>query len=132
MEIKNARTSRVENYLNMLLTKYGVSDRIFISNLPVNILKEWNDFVLIDVGMGRDLGAYHSFSVNIFLYGRPIGQSQQKNVKVIDAMEEKMDKAIKEEGSKYYHLTANWRDADYDDTRNFHFNVINITLLAND
>ena len=63
-----ARTSRVENYLNMLLTKFGVSKNIFISQFPVNIKSEWNDMVLIDVNGGGNKNAYNTYSANIFLY----------------------------------------------------------------
>lgn len=125
-----ARTSRVENYLNMLLTKFCVSKNIFISQFPVNIKSEWNDMVLIDVNGGGNKNAYNTYSANIFLYGRPIGDSLKKNVKVIDAMEEKLDEAIKNSTSEHYSVTVNFRDADYDNTRNFHFNVVNVMVIA--
>ena len=117
-----ARTSRVENYLNMILTKFGVSKNIFISQFPVNIKSEWNG--------GGNKNAYNTYSANIFLYGRPIGDSLKKNVKVIDAMEEKLDEAIKNSTSEHYSVTVNFRDADYDNTRNFHFNVVNVMVIA--
>ena len=127
-----ARVSRVENFFNMLLTKYAVSKQLFISNLPVTIKSEWNDMVLIDVGSGVNKGAHREFSVNIYLYGRPQGDLQKKNVKVIDAMEEKLLTAIEECHDKHYHPSVNWSNSDYDNTRNFHFNVVNITILIND
>lgn len=127
-----ARVSRVENFFNMLLTKYAVSKQLFISQLPVTIKPEWNDMVLIDVGSGTNYDSHRKFSVNIYLYGRPIGDLQKKNVKVIDAMEELILKAVSECSDKHYHPSVNWSDSDYDSTRNFHFNVINISVLVND
>ena len=59
-----------------------------------------------------------------------IGDSLKKNVKVIDAMEEKLDEAIKNSTSEHYSVTVNFRDADYDNTRNFHFNVVNVRVIA--
>lgn len=127
-----ARTSRVENFLNMLLTKAGLSKHIFISNLPVTIEKEWNDIVLIDVGQGRNYGAHHQFSANIFLMARPLGQLQQKNVRIIDTMEQNLEEAVSSCTDAHYHPSISWRDADYDDTINFHFNVVNLTILVNE
>ena len=127
-----ARVSRVENFFNMLLTKYAVSKQIFISQLPVTVKPEWNDMVMIDVGKGKNYDSHRNFSVNIYLYGRPFGDLQKKNVKVIDKMEELLLKAISECSDEHYHLSVNWSDADYDSTRNFHFNVVNITVLVND
>ena len=127
-----ARVSRVENFFNMLLTKYAVSKQLFISQLPVTIKPEWNDMVLIDVGSGTNYDSHRRFSVNIYLYGRPIGDLQKKNVKVIDAMEALVLKAISECSDRHYHPSVNWSDSDYDTTRNFHFNVINVTVLVND
>lgn len=125
MKSEYARTSRVENFFNMLLTKYAVSDNLFLE-LPVTMKKEWEDLVLIDVGSGINRGASYSYSVNIFLYARPKGELQQKNVKVLDRMETLLEKAIKENHDAHYVVKLNWRDADYDSTRNFHYNVINI------
>ena len=127
-----ARVSRVENFFNMLLTKYAVSKHLFISQLPVTIKPEWNDMVLIDVGSGTNYDSHRKFSVNIYLYGRPIGDLQKKNVKVIDAMEELLLKAVSKCSDKHYHPSVNWSDSDYDSTRNFHFNVVNVTVLVND
>lgn len=127
-----ARVSRVENFFNMLLTKYAVSKQIFVSQLPVNIKPTWGDMVLIDVGQGKNYSSHRLFSVNVFLYGRPIGELQKKNVKVIDQMEELLLKAIQESSDEHYHPSVNWSDSDYDTTRNFHYNVVNITVLVND
>ncbi len=124
-----ARTSRVENFMNMLLTKYKVSKQIFVS-FPVIIRAEWEDMVLIDVGKGNDMNAYNSFSANVYLYAKPQGDLQQKNVKAIDAMEEAFGKAMAECNDKHYHPVINWRDSDYDTTRNFHFNMINLTITV--
>ena len=126
------RVSRVENFFNMLLTKSGISKQIFISQLPVTIRPEWNDMVLVDVGVGENACAYRKYSVNIYLYGRPQGELQKKNVKVIDNMENILLEAIGNCSDEHYHPSVNWSDSDYDSTRNFHFNVINISVLVND
>lgn len=125
------RTSRVENFLNMLFTEHKLSDRIFVGKLPPTIDKKWDSFVLFDVGRGTDLGAYHSFTANVFLYARPIGQLQRKDVKTIDLMEDRLDRAVQLASDVHYKPSVLWRDADYDSIINFHFNVICLQILAN-
>lgn len=129
-QVLYARVSRVENFMNMLLTKYKVSGHIFVSNLPVTIRSEWEDMALIDVGRGDDNNAFNSFSVNVYLYGKPRGDLQQKNVALIDAMEDALGKAIAKCKDAHYHPVINWRDSDYDTTRNFHYNVVNMTITV--
>lgn len=125
------RVSRIENYFSMLLTKYKVSKNIFVSQLPVNINPEWQDMVLIDVGKGMYKNAFNSVSVNIFLYGRPQGDAQIKNVKIIDKMEAALIEAVNNNIDEHYHPHIQWSDSDYDSVRNFHYNVININLIVN-
>lgn len=128
-KVQFARVSRVENFMSMLLTKYRISKHIFLS-MPVTIRSEWGDMVLIDVGKGKDMDAYNQFSVNVFLYAKPVGELQQKNVKRLDKMEELLENAVMECNDTHYHPSVNWRDADYDDTRNFHFIVMNLSVTV--
>lgn len=130
MEKLYTRTSRVENFLHMLFTKHAVSDRLFVGQLPPTIDKRWNSFVLFDVGQGANQGAYYSFSVNVFLYARPLGQLQRKDVKSIDLMEDRLDEAVNACSDEHYKPSVLWRDADYDSTINFHFNVICLQVIA--
>lgn len=125
-----ARVGRVKNFMNMLLTKYKVSEHIFRNNLPITIRSEWEDMVLIDVGKGNDFNAYNSFSVNVYLYGKPQGDLQEENTPRLDEMEAITGKAIAECNDKHYHPVINWRGSDYDTIRNFHFNVINLTITV--
>ena len=124
-----ARVSRVENFIVMLLTRYSVSANIFTDMLPVTIKSEWNDMVLVDVGKGTGDNAKETYSANIFLYGRPLDDLQSKSVRVIDKMEEVVYKAISECHDSHYHLSLNWSDSGYDSTRNFHFNVLNVSIV---
>lgn len=123
------RVSRVENMLVKLLTRYGVSKQIFPS-LPMGIRKEWQDMVVIDVGKGERYGSHIRYSVNVYLYGRPRGDLQEKNVRLIDEMEDKLLTAIEDGGASHYSLQVNWSDSGYDDTRNFHFNVVNVGVTV--
>ena len=126
------RVSRVENFVYRLVKGAGLSSNVFVSTLPVTIKSEWSDMVLIDVGKGDNLNAYRRFSVNVYLYAKGKGDLQTKNVKVIDAMEEKLLQAVSDSKDNNYTPTVNWSDSDYDSTRNLHFNVVNLTVKVHD
>ena len=126
------RVSRVEDFVYRLVKGVGISDNIFVSTLPVTIKSTWANMVLVDVGKGDNLNAYRKFSVNVYLYAKGQGDLQTKNVKVIDAMEQKLLDAVANSNDEHYMPSVNWSDSDYDSTRNLHFNVVNLTVLAID
>lgn len=126
------RVSRVEDFVYRLVKGVGISDNIFVSTLPVTIKSTWANMVLVDVGKGDNLNAYRKFSVNVYLYAKGQGDLQTKNVKVIDAMEQKLLNAVAGSSDEHYKPSVNWSDSDYDSTRNLHFNVVNLTVLAID
>lgn len=126
------RVSRVEDFIYRLVKGVGISDNIFVSTLPVTIKSTWANMVLVDVGKGDNLNAYRKFSVNVYLYAKGQGDLQTKNVKVIDAMEQKLLDAVANSNDENYKPSVNWSDSDYDSTRNLHFNVVNLTVLAID
>ena len=126
------RVSRVENFVYRLVNGAKLSSNVFVSTLPVTIKSEWANMVLIDVGKGDNLNAYRRFSVNVYLYAKGQGDLQTKNVKVIDAMEEKLLQAVSDSKDNNYTPTVNWSDSDYDSTRNLHFNVVNLTVKVHD
>ena len=126
------RVSRVEDFVYRLVKGVGISDNIFVSTLPVTIKSTWANMVLVDVGKGENLNAYRKFSVNVYLYAKGQGDLQTKNVKVIDAMEQKLLDAVAGSSDEHYKPSVNWSDSDYDSTRNLHFNVVNLTVLAID
>ena len=126
------RVSRVENFVYRLVNGAKLSSNVFVSTLPVTIKSEWANMVLIDVGKGDNLNAYRRFSVNVYLYAKGQGDLQTKNVKVIDAMEEKLLQAVSGSKDNNYTPTVNWSDSDYDSTRNLHFNVVNLTVKVHD
>ena len=126
------RVSRVEDFVYRLVKGVGISDNIFVSTLPVTIKSTWANIVLVDVSKGDNLNAYRKFSVNVYLYAKGQGDLQTKNVKVIDAMEQKLLNAVAKSNDEHYKPSVNWSDSDYDSTRNLHFNIVNLTVLAID
>lgn len=126
----NRRLSRIENFFSMLLTKGKISDNIFVGELPPTTSKDWDDFVNVDVGQQRDYGGYSSGYANIYLYARPKGAPLRKNVKLLDKMEGILDDVIKHSNNKDYTIQVLYRDSGYDSNRQFHFQMISVSVIA--
>ena len=126
----NRRLSRIENFFSMLLTKGKISNNIFVGELPPTTSKNWDDFVNVDVGQQRDHGGYSSGYANIYLYARPKGIPLRKNVKLLDKMEGILDDVIKQSNNKDYTIQVLYRDSGYDSNRQFHFQMISVSVIA--
>ena len=126
----NRRLSRIENFFSMLLTKGKISNNIFVGELPPTTSKNWNDFVNVDVGQQREHGGYSSGYANIYLYARPKGTPLRKNVKLLDKMEGILDDVIKNSNNKDYTIQVLYRDSGYDSNRQFHFQMISVSVIA--
>lgn len=124
------RLSRIENYLSMLLSNKGLSDNIFIGELPPTTNKEWEDFVNVDIGQQHDYGGYSLGYANIYLYARPKGALRRKNVKTLDKMEGVLDAIIDQANSKDYVIQELYRDSGYDTNRQFHFDMISVSVTV--
>lgn len=123
-------TSRVENFFSMLLTKAKISDNLFIGNMPSVVESTWKDLVLIDVLSMKDYDACAEGSANVFLYAKSTDSYGTKPVKKLHKMELALDKAIKSCNDTHYVIDVNFRDADYDQNRNYYYNVINISVTV--
>ena len=126
----NRRLSRIENFFSMLLTKGKISDNIFVGELPPTTSKNWDDFVNVDVGQQIEHGGYSSGYANIYLYARPKGIPLRKNVKLLDKMEGILDDVIKNSNNKDYTIQVLYRDSGYDSNRQFHFQMISVSVIA--
>lgn len=126
----NRRLSRIENFFSMLLTKGKISNNIFVGELPPTTSKDWDDFVNVDVGQQRDHGGYSSGYANIYLYARPKGIPLRKNVKLLDKMEGILDDVIKNSNNNDYTIQVLYRDSGYDSNRQFHFQMISVSVIA--
>lgn len=126
----NRRLSKIENFFSMLLANKGLSKNIFVGELPPITYKEWDDFVNVDVGQQRDHGGYSSGYANIYLYARPKGTPLRKNVKLLDKMEGILDDVIKNSNNKDYTIQVLYRDSGYDSNRQFHFQMISVSVIA--
>lgn len=124
------RLSRIENFFSMLLSNKGLSDNIFIGELPPTTNKDWEDFVNVDIGQQRDYGGYSLGYANIYLYARPKGALRRKSVKTLDKMEGVLDMIIDEANSEEYVIQELYRDSGYDTNRQFHFDMISVSVTV--
>jgi len=124
------RLSRIENFFSILLTKKGISDNVFVGELPPTTDKDWDDFVNVDVGQQTDRGAYSSGYANIYLYARPKGTPLRKNVKLLDKMESVLDEVVEKSNDNDYVIQELYRDSGYDSNRQFHFQMISVSVIV--
>lgn len=127
---KERRMSRIENFFSKLLTKKGISDNIFVGEPPIATKTEWQSFVVVDVNQQTDKEAYSTGSASIYLYARPKGELAKKNVALLDQMEAALDAAIAASHDGTHTLVEQWRDAGYDSSRMFHYNIINVRVIT--
>lgn len=112
----------------MLLTKAAISNNLFIGNMPATVDSSWKNMVLVDVLSINDYGAYAKGSANVFLYAKSVDSHGTKPIKELNKMEIALDKAIESCNDVHYVIDVNYRDSDYDQNRNYYYNVINIEV----
>lgn len=124
------RTSRIENFFSMFLTKAGLSENLFFGNLPAIIESEWEDMVLVDVLKTTDYDAYAQGTVNIYLYSKSTDNLSKKPVKALYRMETELDAAINSVNDNHYSVEVEWRDNGYDDSRNYYYDCVNVSVTV--
>ena len=127
---KKKRIAYIENFFSVLLTTAEVSDNVFVGTLPLTTDSEWGDMVCVEVQKMTDYNAYSTGSVLIYLYARPTGTPTRKNVSLLNIMERKLSAAIESSNDGFYIIQEQWRDNGYDDDRNFHYNVISVSVTV--
>ena len=128
MDKNNLNISKVEDYLYRAL-KSKVSANLYIGTLPDTTQSAWTDMCLIDCGNGfRDFDAYGKGTVLIWLYAKPLSNGQ-KNAKVMDKLEMGLNEAISQADSKTYRINRGNVYCDYDSTRRWHCNIVELNLL---
>lgn len=116
--------SEIETYVYGLMNGV-VSDHTYVSTLPETIKSSWNDMLLIDCDNGvNDRGGYGSGNILLFTYARPRSDGS-KNVAKLKRLDEAVNDIIKnQDSSGNYYLFRRKTYSDYDNTRNWHCNVI--------
>ena len=127
---KKKRIAYIENFFSILLTTAEVSDNVFVGTLPLTTDSEWDNMACVEVQKMTDYNAYSTGSVLIYLYARPTGTPTRKNVTQLNIMERKLSAAIEGSNDGFYIIQEQWRDNGYDDDRNFHYNVISVSVTV--
>ena len=129
--VKNKYTiSRIENFFSMLLTQGKVSENIYLGELPPTTDAKIDNFVLVDVGKQTSEDAYTVGYVNVYLYARPTDTTLKKNIKKLYSMEKLFDAALGASADENYVVSELYRDSGYDTTRQFHYNMIGLTVVV--
>ena len=124
------RVSYIENFFSKLLTASGASDNIFVGTLPLTTDGDWDDMIYVELQKMSDRTAFLQGSALIYLYARPTGTPTRKNVTLLNKMEKKVYQAIEDARDDVYAVHTEWSDNGYDDDRNFHFNVISVSVTV--
>ena len=96
--------SAIETHLDSVLRK-KVCKRCYAGRLPATLAEGVMSYVVIDCGFAiRDLHAYGTGIVNIFLYAQPI--NGLKNVSAISQLEKAFEKALREDAFDSEHYTV--------------------------
>lgn len=126
--------SSIETHLDKVIRK-NICKQCYAGTLPATLAEDVKSYVVIDCGNAiRDLNAYGSGIVNIFLYAQPIGNGA-KNVAALSKLEKAFSKAMREDlfDSEHYSVAREvvYQDSDYDNTYNMHFIIkaIQLTIL---
>lgn len=122
--------SQIENFLSKLLTKWKVSDSIFIGKKPITVNTSCKSFVYVDVNSVEDYDSHSSCSASIYLYSRPKGRLQEKDLMELDRMESNLTEAINSNENSGYIIYEQWRDSGYDNAINYFFDIVNVSITA--
>ena len=122
--------SSIETFFDSLLRGSDkLTKNLFFNELPVEIKKEWKDFVVVDCGNPlRDNDAYAVGTVLVLLYAKqnPYGL---KDVKRMQQLEKALNRLVQENDDPYYHLSYRGRYSNYNAVNDIYFNVIQLNLV---
>ena len=128
MNIEKLNISNIETYLHSIMDGI-VSENTYAGTLPDTMKSEWNDMCLIDCGNKlHDLDAYGQGTILIWLYARPRSNGT-KNVSTMSKLEENLNYVIKNASNSNYVITRGLTYSDYDATRQWHCNIVELNIL---
>lgn len=133
---KNSRIASIEDFLSELLAKAKykngkrVFPNVFVGFLPPAFKKEWQTVVLIDLGAISQFGGFASCAATIFVFTKPTGDNLVKNSALMDKQEYAINRLVddNENSDPRYSIQREWADQGYDEARQLHVNIINISV----
>lgn len=119
--------SKIETYLYSIIDN-EVSANTYVGTLPDTVKSDWNDMCLIDVSSQiRDMDAYGRGVVLVWLYARPLA-SGAKNVAQMSVLESKLNEVIEQANDSTYRISRRNTYTDYDSTRKWHCNIVELNI----
>lgn len=106
-----------------------MSDNTYVGTPPETIKENWQDMCVIDLGAAiNDMDAYGKGVVLVWLYARPLANGA-KNVAKMSEMETKLNEVIESAHNSTYRLNRKATYTDYDSTRKWHCNIVELNLI---
>lgn len=127
MDAELMNISKIETFFNDLLDN-NVSENTFFSDLPKSINQKWKDMVVVDCDDIRDLNAFGSGNVYVFLYAKTMSDGT-KPVKTLSMLETNLNECIKSNKDEHYKISRARSYSDFDEQRNLYVNVVILNLI---
>lgn len=106
-----------------------LSKNIFFNELPTDISKDWEDFVVVDCGNPlRDRDSHVVGTVLVLLYARQ-NAFGIKEVKGLQNLEKRLNRLVQENDNEHYHLSFRGRYSNYNAVNDIFMNVIQLNLV---
>ena len=132
MDRDNLNISNIETFLNEKFDNI-ISKNTFVgSKLPdkASIPNTWKDICLIDIPNGvQDREAFGQGTVLVYLYARPM-ESGRKNVGILAQMEQRLNEILASNTDSNYSISRRLTFTGYNRDIDWHFNVVELTLLV--
>ena len=122
-----AYISYIEDFFYTLLSSKDFGTVYVGDKMPDTLPKNLTRLTLVDCGNMRDLNAYGTGIVNVFLFSKSDGNGR-KNVPVMAQMEDALMKAIKSNKHPHYVVSRDSAYADYDSKSDMHCNIVSVNL----
>ena len=129
-KLKRKNISSIETFFDGLFRgEDKLSKNIFFNELPIDISKDWEDFVVVDCGNPlRDKDAYVEGTVLVLLYAKQ-NAFGIKEVKGLQALESRLMEIVNDCSDPYYHLSFRGRYSNYNAVNDIFFNVIQLNIV---
>lgn len=129
-KLKRKNISSIETFFDGLFRGSDkLSKNIFFNELPIDISKDWEDFVVVDCGNPlRDKDAYVEGTVLVLLYAKQ-NAFGIKEVKGLQALESRLMEIVNGCSDPYYHISFRGRYSNYNAVNDIFFNVIQLNIV---
>ncbi|MBR3467924.1 MAG: hypothetical protein IKH15_11990 [Bacteroidales bacterium] len=129
-KLKRKNISSLETFFDGIFRgEDKLTKNLFFNELPIDINKDWTDFVVVDCGNPlRDKDAFVEGTVLVLLYARQNAYGI-KNVKVLQDLESKLMQIVNDCSDPYYHISFRGRYSNYNAVNDIFFNVIQLNIV---